>query len=238
MIIDLPLLSDTGRKNSYSARPIRMGFFHFSNNNLSIRKQCARDVGMYDPGATKSEDVDLCFRVAMSPKWVAWREDEAVVRHKGRRTLWGLVSQMWGWGLYLGYPYSKTGIRGLFLYWLNGRDHTLVGRFETGYFPVLVCAFATDFYFLNALLILLVLAVLSGQWWTGLIAVGGLLWAAPRYLNDVMRVPLRPWDKFKLALVHYATNVAFTTAAFAGALKHRVILIPSSVFKPDPPKPS
>src|ERR1700730_4533263 len=158
MIIDLPLLLDSAGRNPFSARPIRMGFFHFSNNNLSIRRQCARDIGMYDPAATKSEDVDFCFRVALSPTWVAWREDAAVVRHKGRRTLWGLITQMWGWGRYLGYPYAKTGVRGVYLYWLNRRNRKLVGRFETGSFPILICCFATDFYFLNALMLLLIWA--------------------------------------------------------------------------------
>jgi hypothetical protein len=233
MIIDLPLLLDSGGKNALASRPIRMGFFHFSNNNLSIRRQCARDIGMYDPAAIKSEDVDLCFRVAQSPKWVAWREDAAVVRHKGRRTLWGLLTQMWGWGRYLGYPYSKTGVRGVFLYWLNGRDHKLVGRFETGYFPILVCCFATDFYFTNLLLLLLIWAAWSGHNLIGLAAIAGLLWAAPRYFSDVRQVGFRTWPTLKLALVHYLTNLAFTIAAFTGALRHRVILIPSSVFRPD-----
>jgi hypothetical protein len=233
MIIELPLFSDSSRRNQAGWRPIRMGFFHFSNNNLSIRKQCARDVGMYDLNATKSEDVDLCFRVALSPKWIAWREDEAVVRHKGRRTLWGLITQMWGWGRYVGYPYAKTGVRGVFLYWLNGRDHSLVGRFETSRFPILVCAFATDFYFVNALMALLILAACFGSWRLVLIAIAGLFWAAPRYLADIRKLQMRPWAKVKLAVVHYVTNVAFTIAAFAGALHHRVVLIPSSVFRPD-----
>ena len=192
MIIELPLFSDSSRRNQANARPIRMGFFHFSNNNLSIRRQCARDVGMYDLNATKSEDVDLCFRVAMSPKWIAWREDNAVVRHKGRRTLWGLITQMWGWGLYVGYPYAKTGIRGVFLYWLNGSNHTLVGRFETDHFPILVCAFPTDFYFVNAFTILLVLAACLGQWWLTLIAIAGLAWATPRYLAEHRKVTMLP----------------------------------------------
>jgi len=233
MIIELPLFADSSRRNPAGARPIRMGFFHFSNNNLSIRRQCARDIGMYDLNATKSEDVDLCFRVATSPTWIAWREDDAVVRHKGRRTLWGLITQMWGWGLYVGYPYAKTGIHGIFLYWLNGRDHTLVGRFESGRFPVLVCAFATDFYFVNALMILLIAALCLGSWWLAVAAIVGLLWATPRYLADIGKMQMERWAKVKLAIVHYATNVAFTVAAFVGALRHRVILIPSSVFRPD-----
>ena len=84
MLIDLSLLLNSGAQSPIAERPIRMGFFHFPNNNLSIRKQCARDVGMYDPVAQKGEDVDLCFRVALNPKWVAWRENAAVVR-PGRR---------------------------------------------------------------------------------------------------------------------------------------------------------
>ncbi len=233
MIIELPLFSDSSRRNQAGWRPIRMGFFHFSNNNLSIRKQCARDVGMYDLNATKSEDVDLCFRVALSPKWIAWREDEAVVRHKGRRTLRGHIPHMRGWGRYVGYPYAKTGMRGVFRYWLNGRDHSLVGRFETSRFPILVCAFATVFYFVNALMALLFLAACFGSWRLVLIAIAGLFWAAPRYLADIRKLQMRPWAKVKLAVVHYVTNVAFTIAAFAGALHHRVVLIPSSVFRPD-----
>ncbi len=236
MLIDLSLLSNSGAQSPIAERPIRMGFFHFPNNNLSIRKQCARDVGMYDPAAAKGEDVDLCFRVALSPKWVAWRENAAVVRHKGRRTLWGLLAQMWGWGLHLGYPYAKTGVRGIFLYWLNGRDHTLVGRFETGYFPILVCAFATDFYLINALVLLLIWATFAGHSWIGLSAIVGLLLAAPRYLHDVESIGLRPWDTFKLAVVHYLANLAFTTSAFVGALRHRVILLSPSVFKLDGPE--
>lgn len=235
MIIDLPLSFDsTGRNpNGAYGRPVRMGFFHFSNNNLSIRRQCAREIGMYDLGATKSEDVDLCFSVARSKEWVAWREDAAVVRHKGRRTLWGLIKQMWGWGFYVGYPYAKTGIRGVYLYWLTGYKHRLLGRLETSHFPILVCVFGTEFYLATGLAILFLGALLTGH---AIVATGALvamLFAARGYLHDVRHAGLRPWDTLKLAVVHYLTNVAFTLATFVGALRHRVILIPASVLRPD-----
>jgi len=235
VINDLSLFFDIGGKNPLATRPIRMGFFHFSNNNLSIRKRCARDLGMYDPAATKAEDVDLCFRVALSPNWVAWRENAAVVRHKGRRSVWGLIKQMWGYGWYVGRPYAKTGIRGVFLYWLNGSDRTLVGRFETKHFPILVCAFATDFYFVNALMLLLIWAAFSGHYLIALSAIAGLLWTVPGHLSNVKGLGLPPWDALKLGVVHYLANLSFTTAAFAGGLRHRVVLIPSSVFKSDGP---
>ena len=236
MINDLSLFFEIGGNNPVVARPIRMGFFHFSNNNLSIRKQCARDIGMYDSAARKAEDVDLCFRVALSPKWVAWRENTAVISHKGRGTLWELVTQMGGYGFNLGYPYAKTAIHGVFLYWLNGRDHTLMGRLETEYFPILVCAFASDFYFINALVLLLIWAARSGRTLMGFLALGALLWLVPRFLSGVRHLGLSTWDTFKLAVVHYLANLSFTTAAFAGGLRHRVILLPSSIFKLDRPE--
>jgi len=216
-------------------RPLRVGFFHFSNNNLSIRRQCAREVGMYDLRATKSEDVDLCFRVARSPQWVAYREDDAVVRHKGRRTLWELILQMWGWGFYVGYPYAKTGIQGVYLYWLNGRKRKF-RRSEMGRFPILVCLFATEFHLANLLAVSTVLAVLTGHTALAAVALCGLAWAVRGYLHDVRHAGFRPWDTLKLAMVHYLTDIAFTLATFVGALRHRVILVPSPVFPPESPR--
>ena len=228
MIIDQSLLVNSGTPSAIPERPIRMGFFHFPNANLSIRKQCARDVGMYDPLAAKGEDVDLCFRVALNPRWVAWRENAAVVRHKGRRTLGALIEQLWGWGWNMGYPYAKTGVHGLFLYLVDNRKQTLERRFESDNFPVLVCAFATEFYFVNAFAIMLIWAAYSGHIWIGLAALVGLLWAAPRYLQDVRIPGLAAWDTLKLGAVHYVANLVFTTTAFAGALRHGVILLPRS----------
>jgi hypothetical protein len=99
-----------------------------------------------------------------------------------------------------------------------------------------VCAFATDFYLVNALALLLIWAACAGHVWLGLSAIAGLLWAAPRYLHDVATTGLRPWDTFKLGVVHYLANLAFTTSAFAGALRHRVILLAPSVFKLEGPE--
>jgi hypothetical protein len=82
-------------------------------------------------------------------------------------------------------------------------------------------------------MILLIPAACFGHWWLALIAGAGLAWATPRYLADIRTVTMLPSAKVKLAIVHYLTNVAFTVAAFVGALRHRIILIPSSVFRPD-----
>jgi hypothetical protein len=215
-------------------RPVRMGFFHFSNNNLSIRRQCAREVGMYDLNAVKSEDVELCFRIALSPQWVAWREVGVAVRHKGRRTLWELIRQMWGWGFYVGYPYAKTGIRGAYLYWLSGRTNKLAGRLETARLPILVCVFGTDFHLAQLAAVLALLLAFTGHWILAAVANGLMIRSARRYLSAVTGAGLRPLGTLKLAIVHYITDVAFTIATIVGGLRNRVVIIPSSIFGPAP----
>ena len=84
MIIELPILP-----SNRAAKRYQMSFFHFSNNNLSIRRDCAQAIGGYDPDMRTAEDVEICFRVALSDRWVACREPGVVVRHKARRTLGG-----------------------------------------------------------------------------------------------------------------------------------------------------
>ena len=119
MIIELP--SSSTNADLEQVKYYTMGFFHFSNNNLSIRKQCAEDIGKYDLNAHKSEDVDISFRVAQSRDWIALREHGCTLQHKARKSFLAFFKQMWGWGYHTGYPYSKTGIKGFYLYWVNSK---------------------------------------------------------------------------------------------------------------------
>jgi hypothetical protein len=230
MIVELPgnpFDSSFGRIKHY-----KMGFFHFSNNNLSIRKACAKDLGRYDPQASKSEDVDICFRLAQSRDWVAVREKGNFVRHKARKSFPAFVKQIWGWGYHLGYPYAKTGIRGFYLYWINSKDHKISFDLEIGPFPLLVCLFLTDFHVLHLLIGAALLAGVLGQ---SVIAAIALLLSLPfiwRYLYDERQIGLGFWTTCRLALTHYIANVVFSLATFGGALRHRVLLIPSSIFQP------
>lgn len=239
MIVLLP-----GTSSDYTAwihdadltRHYKMGFFHFSNNNLSIRKECAHDLGMYDPKAVKSEDVEICFRIARSPKWVALRERGNFVRHKGRETFIEFVQQMWGWGGHVGYPYAKTGIRGIYLYWLSSSDHKIKFDIEIEKFPFLVCMFLTDFHVAH---ILLGLSILAGMLGHGIFMAATGILALPfvwRYLYDDRNAGLDMLKTWQLALLHYVANVIFTIATITGALRHRIVLLPATIFRPSDPK--
>ena len=227
MIIELPVLPSDGATKRY-----RMGFFHFSNNNLSIRRQCAVDAGMYDQAMRTSEDVDICFRVAACGDWVACREPGVVVRHKARRTVGAMMKQLWGWGINLGRVYKKTGITGIYLYWVSSTKHTISRDLEIGKFPKLVCAFLTAFHVAHGLAAAaLVLGVLGSA---RLAAVAGILAVLLllRSMWDVFRQGLGPARSLKLAGVAYLANLAFITAAFVGGIRAGMVLVPSSMFPP------
>ena len=227
MIIELSVLPTKGVGKHY-----KMGFYHFSNNNLAIRKQCAQDLGMYDPEALTSEDVDLCFRLALDSHWVACREPGVVIRHKARRTLRALLRQMWGWGIRLGRPYSKTGYRGFYAYRVSPKTHTIDFDLELGWVPGLACIFLTDFHFTHLLAGAGLVAWLAGSTALGtafLLAAGFTFW---RYLADVRRIGLPLWSTVKLAVIQYAANLAFISASFVGGLRSGMLLIPASILPP------
>ena len=235
MIVFLPGQSSDQTAWVFQAKPFKeykLAFFHFSNNNLSIRKSCAEDLGKYDLNALKSEDVDLCFRLGLNPNWVAVREQGAFVRHKPRKSFSALLKQMWGWGYHVGYPYSKTGIRGLYLYLLHWKSHKIAADLQIEKFPFLICAFITDFHLLHFFLLLTLISVATGKGLLSLaMALLSLLFLY-RYLYDDLHTNLPFIKKWQVAGTHYLTNVVFSIAAFTGGLKHGVVLIPSSIFPP------
>lgn len=227
MIIELPILP-----SNRAAKRFRMAFFHFSNNNLSIRRECALGVGGYDTDMRTSEDVEICFRVALSDRWVACREPGVVVRHKARRTLSGMVKQLWGWGINLGKAYRKTGRRGIYLYWVSPTEHTIAGDLEIERFPLLVTGFFTVFHVAHfAALVAAVLAVV-GAWPFALFVAAAAATLLAYAMHNVAGRNLGPWNTFKLGCLAYLANVTFMTAAFLGAVRAGIVYIPAAMFPP------
>jgi hypothetical protein len=231
MIIELPVLPN---RPGGAARH-RMGFFHFSNNNLAIRKQCALDVGKYDPEMRTSEDVEICFRVAMSGHWVACREPGVVVRHRNRSTIGAMVKQLWGWGINLGRAYRKTGIHGAYLYWVSPSSQTITADAESPRFPGLVCGFITTFHLAHLFAIAGLAALVLGH--PLLAAAQGIATLAFVRLRSFAGRGLGIVGALKLIVVSYLANVAFMTAAMIGGLRAGMLLIPAPIF-PSPPAPT
>ncbi|MBK9375707.1 MAG: hypothetical protein IPN03_18805 [Holophagales bacterium] len=233
MIVELP--STTSDYRGGRVRRYRMGFFHFSNNNLALRAACARDLGGYDLAATRSEDVELCLRLARNPDWVALREHGAVVRHKARRTFRGFVKQLWGWGTHLGYAYRKTGLKGFHLYRVRTDDHQIGFAYEAPRLPFLACVFVTDFHLFHVWLLLLALAAAAGLWPAAGAAAAVAIWYFWRALADERRAGLPPGETAALAFHHWIANVTFVTSGVLSGLRHGLLLVPASIFRPSTP---
>ena len=220
MIIELPMLSShAGRK------PLRMGFFYFSNNNLAIRVACAKELGGYDPAMNSSEDVDLCIRMAMTGRWVACREPGVVIRHKGRRSVRAAIRQLWGWGRLLGRTYRKTGIRGFYFYYIEPRRGTVAYQKEWAWLPGLACLFVTDFLVVN---VMGALSLLFAFLERPVLAFASASIAAallPQYLAYLRGAEQNAWRMCKLAALHHAASWAFITSAFIGGLRAGVVLV-------------
>jgi hypothetical protein len=164
------------------------------------------------------------------------REKNNFVRHKARKSFPAFVRQMWGWGYHVGYPYAKTGMRGIYLYWINSHNHRISSDLEFESFPLLVCLFLTDFHVAHLLLGFTLFFGLMGQFFLSAFALALSSLFIWRYLRDDREVGLGLWKTFKLSLVHYIANVVFVTAAILGASKYRVLLIPSPIFRPKSPE--
>jgi hypothetical protein len=227
MIIELPVLP-----SNQAARRFRMAFFHFSNNNLSIRRECARSIGGYDPEMRTSEDVEICFRTALSDRWVACREPGVVVRHKARRTLRGMVRQLWGWGINLGKAYRKTGRRGIYLYWVSPADHTIAADVEIDRFPLLITGFFTVFHVAHFAGLAALIAALAGVWYLAAAAAGVAVGLLVYAMQNVAGRGMSPWNTLRLGGLAYIANVTFMTAAFLGAIRARIVYVPAAMFPP------
>lgn len=227
MIIELP--SEAGR--AFGKR-YRMGLFHFSNNNLAVRKACAAELGNYAPEIGTSEDVDLCFRLIQHPTWAACREPGVVIQHKARKTYAAMLRQMWGWGINLGRPYKRTGISGLYVYWVGGRPAAIRRSFEIESTPGLVCVFPTVFHVMMLALLATVGLAVLGQGVAALVALGVAVVAGWFYSADLRAMDADGVDRLRLGLVHASACAVFITAAFVGGLRSGMILVPASMFPP------
>lgn len=227
MIIELPNSPDEQNP------PLQLSYFFFPNNNLAIRRVCASELGGYDQSLRASEDVDLCFRLAATQGWVAFRESAAVVRHHPRSRFMDLVRQMCWWGWELGRVYKKTGHRGLYVYYLARPGK--VSAFECGlsnkHMPLLA-VFLTDFHMLHIALAIAAVAALNAQHLLFLIFLIVGLWFLWRYLQECIALPLSLLQRAKIALIHYCANSALILAAFIGGLRHGLLFIPASIFRP------
>ena len=66
--------------------------------NLAIRRQVLEQVGLFRSYLTTGGDVDLCWRIQLQSSWRLYSAEQAIVQHRHRATLQGLLNQFQRYG--------------------------------------------------------------------------------------------------------------------------------------------
>lgn len=61
--------------------------------NLAIRRKALKKIGLFRPYLTTGGDADICWRIQQHNSWQLHCAEEAIVEHRHRKTLKGLLSQ-------------------------------------------------------------------------------------------------------------------------------------------------
>lgn len=86
------------------------GFLPYGQTaNLGVRRQALQQSGLFRPHLTTGGDADLCWRV-LQQGWQIRFQPEAVVRHRHRSTLKGLLSQWRRYGCSNRYLHQLHGV--------------------------------------------------------------------------------------------------------------------------------
>lgn len=78
--------------------------------NLAIRRQVLEQVGLFRPYLTTGGDADLCWRIQQQSSWQLYYAKQALVLHRHRTTMQGLLSQWRRYGRAARYWHELYGI--------------------------------------------------------------------------------------------------------------------------------
>ncbi|HYN40744.1 MAG TPA: hypothetical protein VE129_03130, partial [Thermoanaerobaculia bacterium] len=83
--------------------------------------------------------------------------------------------------------------------------------------------------------LLLVVAAAAGLWPAAGAAGAVALWYLWRSLADERRAGRPPFETVALAFHHWVANVTFVTSGVVSGLRHGLLLVPASIFRPSTP---
>jgi GT2 family glycosyltransferase len=205
----------------------------FPTANLAIRKATLDEVGLFDTVCkTSGEDVELCIRMSKT-KWELFFEPRAIVRHKHRTTLFGLLKQWYGYGTYHPHIFKKHTPKCLEILYRSdkgalGWSSLRISRIFGLPFPLHILVFVTPFYILNMFFILTPFAILIKSYGLLIAALGGWLtiWlyfsGRPFFQNVILKRNTR-WIIY--SMLRYILNWAYVLGAFFAGLKIGIIYL-------------
>lgn len=86
-------------------------FYPFGQTaNIAIRRQVLEQVGLFRSYLTTGGDADLCWRIQQQSSWQLYFAEQAVVQHRHRDQLQGLISQWRRYGKSVKYLHELHGV--------------------------------------------------------------------------------------------------------------------------------
>lgn len=223
MLIDILLKS---RKGGYLAKEMPGSLSFFSNNTLSIRRSILDEIGMYDEECQRSEDVEICARIARS-RWMMFHASDMIFQHRPRGSLKELMKQWWGYGKYIPYVFKKHNAGQWEIFYMRGDASSEPLSPGLRYrkllylerMPLTLCIFITPFLTLHFFLLASMIALCSGtvpiSIALGIVAALCLL----SYLKPDFASGTPFTTAIQLVVIRYLVNLSFFSAQLLSGLR-------------------
>lgn len=234
MLIDIFMKSSKG---GYLGKEMPGSISFISNNTLCLRRKMLDEVGVYDEACERSEDVDICARIARS-RWLIFLCRNMVLEHRSRASSRDLLAQWWGYGKYIPYVFQKynSGQWEVFLCRASKEED---GRSPAGQYsnlvyledmPGTVCIFISSFLVFHGLLVAYVLSVLwRANWLISLAFAGASLVSLIWYLLPDFAEHTAIHKALRLAVVRYLVNVAFISSHLVHGLRYGTLYLAQAI---------
>ncbi len=223
MLIDILVKS---RKGGCLAKEMPGSLSFFSNNTLSIRRSILDDIGNYDEDCHRSEDVEICARIARSD-WMMFLATDMIFQHRPRTNLKALMKQWWGYGEYIPYVFQKHNAGQWEIFYQRGDAST--EPFAPGLryrkllylerMPLTVCVFITPFLICHLFLLASIVSFILGWNLNGtLFSILSLL-AFFVYVQPDFQNKTAVEKGIQLMYIRYLVNLSFFVAQLINGLR-------------------
>lgn len=233
MLIDILVKS---RKGGYLAKESPGALSFFSNNTLCLRRSMLDELGRYDESCERSEDVEICARVARS-RWMMFLSTDMVFYHRPRPSVVELVKQWWSYGKYIPYVFHKHNRGQWEIFYL--RPTTLPGSHAPGLqyrkllyleqMPGTICVFITPFLLAQVFFLLFVASLAAGLPWLSVVLAVVSVFAFVGYAREDFLTRLPFLDSVKLFAVRYLVNAAFVLSHLLYGIPRGTLYIAPSI---------
>lgn len=209
----------------------------FAGANVAFRREVFERIGHYDANCSTGEDQDICIRAA-NTEWELYYQPKALVGHKNRTTLKGLIKQWFRYGLHHPYIFKKHSPKSLALYRKRrkvkkGILYECILYKERLPFQILI--FASSFLLLNMFLTLAILTILFGFNILAIVFGSITLLVGIYYFMPDIEIK-HFWRSIKFIFLRYVVNMALLIAGLLGGAKLKMIYISGTLdykLKPD-----